>query len=89
MTIDGEMQLVPPVSTGATGYDTPSGASRPFWMEVDHYSKECDDTPMPHSISFTGEGHAIHGSFQIKTWEHAHRITAFASLQTMPASSPP
>ena len=50
------------VSTGAQGYTTPSGNFRPFRMEKDHFSKEWDDAPMPHSIFFTGEGHAIHGS---------------------------
>jgi hypothetical protein len=32
-------------------------------MEPDHYSKEWDDAPMPHSIFFTQRGHAIHGSY--------------------------
>jgi len=36
-------------------------------MEADHFSKEWDDAPMPHSIFFTSEGHAIHGSFHIKS----------------------
>ena len=31
-------------------------------MEEDHYSKEWDDAPMPHSIFFTKRGHAIHGT---------------------------
>jgi len=31
-------------------------------MEVEHYSEEWDDAPMPHSIFFTAAGHAIHGS---------------------------
>jgi hypothetical protein len=31
-------------------------------MEADHFSKEFDDAPMPHSIFFTREGHAIHGT---------------------------
>jgi hypothetical protein len=60
--LDGERQFVWPVSTGAPGYDTPSGTYRPFRMEVDHFSEEWDDAPMPHSIFFTPEGHAIHGS---------------------------
>jgi len=54
------------VSTGAAGYSTPSGSFRPFRMERDHFSKEWDDAPMPHSIFFTGEGHAIHGSPYVK-----------------------
>jgi lipoprotein-anchoring transpeptidase ErfK/SrfK len=51
-----------PVSTGRTAYATPSGSYTAFRMEADHYSKEWDDAPMPHSIFFTKIGHAIHGS---------------------------
>src|ERR1035437_10921497 len=35
-------------------------------MEADHYSKEWDDAPMPHSIFFTKVGHAIHGTYETK-----------------------
>jgi hypothetical protein len=55
-----------PVSTGAPGYDTPSGEFKPFRMERDHFSREWDDAPMPNSIFFTREGHAIHGSGHLK-----------------------
>jgi lipoprotein-anchoring transpeptidase ErfK/SrfK len=51
-----------PVSTGAPGYTTPAGSFRPLRMAVEHYSKEWDDAPMPHSIFFTKAGHAIHGT---------------------------
>jgi hypothetical protein len=60
--IDGATEYVWPVSTGRSGYETPSGKYRAFRMEEDHFSKEWDDAPMPHSIFFTGEGHAIHGT---------------------------
>ena len=30
------------------------------------YSKEFDNAPMPHSIFFMEDGHAIHGSFEVK-----------------------
>jgi hypothetical protein len=55
-----------PVSTGKAGYDTPSGAFKTFRMEEDHFSREWDDAPMPHSVFFTKQGHAIHGSFDVK-----------------------
>jgi len=55
-----------PVSTGQRGYDTPAGLYQPFRMEADHFSREWDDAPMPHSIFFTQIGHAIHGSFDVK-----------------------
>lgn len=64
--VDGVPQYVWPVSTGAPGYDTPGGSFRPFRMELEHYSREWDDAPMPHSIFFTEQGHAIHGSDQTR-----------------------
>jgi hypothetical protein len=64
--VDGNTRYVWPVSTGASGYDTPSGQFKPFRMEADHFSKEWDDAPMPHSIFFTMQGHAIHGSSHLK-----------------------
>ncbi len=65
--VDGETEYVWPVSTGAAGYETPGGTYRPFRMEAEHFSKEWDDAPMPHSIFFTPRGHAIHGSFYVKS----------------------
>jgi lipoprotein-anchoring transpeptidase ErfK/SrfK len=66
VSVNGERKYVWLVSTGGPGYSTPSGSYRPFRMEVDHFSEEWDDAPMPHSIFFTPEGHAIHGSFYTK-----------------------
>jgi hypothetical protein len=31
-------------------------------MEKDHFSREWDDAPMPNSIFFTRQGHAVHGT---------------------------
>src|SRR5665213_2768238 len=66
VTEDGALLYQWPVSTGAPGYDTPSGEFKPFRMERDHFSREWDDAPMPNSIFFTREGHAIHGSGHVK-----------------------
>jgi lipoprotein-anchoring transpeptidase ErfK/SrfK len=66
VVVDGEKKYTWLVSTGAPGYSTPSGEYRPFRMERDHFSEEWDDAPMPNSIFFTPEGHAIHGSFHTK-----------------------
>jgi lipoprotein-anchoring transpeptidase ErfK/SrfK len=73
VAVDGESEYVWLVSTGAPGYDTPSGTYKPFRMEADHFSKEWDDAPMPHSIFFTPVGHAIHGS------PHTKRLGSRAS----------
>jgi hypothetical protein len=70
---DGARLYVWPVSTGQRGYDTPGGAYTPFRMEKDHFSREWDDAPMPHSIFFTRQGHAIHGT------EHTRNIGRPAS----------
>jgi len=66
VAVDGTTRWTWPVSTGRPGYDTPSGRFTAFRMEADHYSKEWDDAPMPHSIFFTPKGHAIHGSFETR-----------------------
>ncbi len=61
VSVDGQPRWHWPVSTGRPGRDTPSGTFRAFRMEADHFSKEFDDAPMPHSIFFTKIGHAVHG----------------------------
>jgi hypothetical protein len=63
---DGERLHTWPVSTGVRAYDTPSGSYTPFRLEKDHFSKEWDDAPMPHSIFFTRSGHAIHGTTHVR-----------------------
>jgi hypothetical protein len=62
VAVDGVERYQWPVSTGIPSYETPNGSFRTFRMEQDHYSKEFDDAPMPHSIFFTKIGHAIHGT---------------------------
>ena len=41
------------------------------------YSKEWDNSPMPHSIFFIKDGHAIHGSYEVKN----SRQTRFSWLR--------
>jgi hypothetical protein len=62
VAVDGVERYHWPVSTGLPSYETPNGSFKTFRMEQDHYSKEFDDAPMPHSIFFTKLGHAIHGT---------------------------
>ena len=66
VAVNGETRWNWRVSTGRAGRETPSGKFQAFRMEADHFSKEFDDAPMPHSIFFTKIGHAIHGSFDIR-----------------------
>ncbi len=62
VSVDGVEKYRWPVSSGLPNYETPNGSYTAFRMEEDHYSKEFDDAPMPHSIFFTKQGHAIHGT---------------------------
>ena len=62
VAVDGVERYRWPVSSGIPSYETPNGSFRTFRMEEDHYSREFDDAPMPHSIFFTKIGHAIHGT---------------------------
>jgi lipoprotein-anchoring transpeptidase ErfK/SrfK len=66
VSIDGIEQYRWRVSTGASGYATPSGTFQASSMNEIWYSKQWDNAPMPHSIFFTKDGHAIHGSYDIK-----------------------
>jgi lipoprotein-anchoring transpeptidase ErfK/SrfK len=64
--VDGIEQYTWPVSTGGPGYATPSGNFTASSMNEIWYSKQWDNAPMPNSIFFTKEGHAIHGSYETK-----------------------
>ena len=66
VAVDGATRWTWPVSTGLRGFATPSGNYTAFRMEKEHFSKEWDDAPMPYSIFFTRQGHAIHGSYETK-----------------------
>ena len=66
VAVDGENSLRLAGVDGRPGYDTPNGTFHPFRMEADHFSKEWDDAPMPHSVFFTKIGHAIHGSLDTR-----------------------
>ena len=70
---DGSQILhVWPISSGRRGYATPTGTFRPSWMAKVWYSRQYDDSPMPHSVFFN-RGIAFHA-------------TAAVSLLGQPAS---
>jgi lipoprotein-anchoring transpeptidase ErfK/SrfK len=62
VAVEGQVLYRWRVSTGATGFSTPTGSYTPFRMELMHYSREWDNAGMPHAIFFTTRGHSIHGS---------------------------
>ena len=49
------------VSTGAKGFETPTGKFSPTWLSKDHESKQYEDAPMPYAVFFN-EGIAVHGT---------------------------
>jgi lipoprotein-anchoring transpeptidase ErfK/SrfK len=65
--VDGIEKYNWPVSTGRAGYSTPSGTYTATSMNEIWYSKQWDNSPMPHSVFFIKDGHAIHGSYEVKT----------------------
>ena len=84
VVLDGDELYKWPVSTGAPGYETPSGTFRPFRLEKEHFSKEWDDAPMPYSIFFTGDGHALHGSYHVKS---LGRRASHGCVRILPANA--
>ena len=64
--VDGVQRYHWPVSTGAPGYSTPSGTYTASSMNEIWYSKQWDNAPMPHAVFFTKEGHAIHGTNEVR-----------------------
>jgi lipoprotein-anchoring transpeptidase ErfK/SrfK len=66
VSLDGIEKYHWPVSTGRGGYSTPSGTYTATSMNEIWYSKQWDNSPMPHSIFFMKDGHAIHGSYEVK-----------------------
>lgn len=59
--VDGKRAYTWRVSTGKSGYRTPTGTFRPKRMKRVHYSNRFNDAYMPNSIFFLG-GYAIHGT---------------------------
>jgi lipoprotein-anchoring transpeptidase ErfK/SrfK len=66
VSVDGIEKYHWPVSTGRAGYSTPSGSYTATSMNEIWYSKQWDNSPMPHSIFFMKDGHAVHGSYEVK-----------------------
>jgi hypothetical protein len=63
VSVDGAPPMVWTVSTGRSGYDTPTGSFHAIRLEEVYYSKKFDDAPMPNSVFFYG-GYAIHGTLE-------------------------
>jgi lipoprotein-anchoring transpeptidase ErfK/SrfK len=61
VSLNGAARYNWPVSTGRSGYGTPSGEFRPQTMARRWFSRKYYNSPMPHAIFFY-YGFAIHGT---------------------------
>jgi len=61
VSVNGASRYSWPVSTGRSGYGTPSGTFHPQMMARRWFSKKYYNSPMPYSIFFY-HGFAIHGT---------------------------
>ena len=82
--LDGVQRYDWPVSTGKSGYSTPSGTFTALSLNKVWYSKEWDNAPMPHAIFFMKDGHAIHGSYEVK---HLGRAVSHGCVRISPQNA--
>jgi lipoprotein-anchoring transpeptidase ErfK/SrfK len=61
VSVDGAQRYVWRISTGRTGFGTPSGVFRPQMLARSWFSRKYYNSPMPYSI-FYHKGYAIHGT---------------------------
>ena len=71
---DGEASYTWPVSTGRSGYATPSGSYTAFRMEADHYSKEWDEAPMPQKLGTPASRMAHREKWTTQSAPHTYRL---------------
>ena len=64
VSVDGATRYNWPVSTGRSGYGTPSGTFHPQSMARRWFSRKYYNSPMPHAIFFY-YGFAIHGTNEL------------------------
>lgn len=65
VSVNGQPRYTWPVSTGRSGYGTPSGVFAPQMMARRWFSRKYYNSPMPHSIFFY-HGFAIHGTTELR-----------------------
>jgi lipoprotein-anchoring transpeptidase ErfK/SrfK len=81
--VDGTQRYNWRVSTGRPGLGTPGGTFHPQMLARHWYSKKYNNSPMPHSIFFTG-GIAIHGTYEIS---HLGRAASHGCVRLDPSNA--
>ena len=74
------------ISSGAAGFETPTGSFRPTRTEEIWYSTQYDDAPMPYSVFFNG-GIAVHGTMNPGSLGSAVLMAACVSPPRTPPRS--
>lgn len=65
VSVDGIHSHTWKISSGKSGFLTPTGSFRPKFLHRMHYSRQYDNSPMPHSVFFY-RGYAVHGTSYVK-----------------------
>jgi lipoprotein-anchoring transpeptidase ErfK/SrfK len=63
--LDDEVKYVFRVSTGRSGFGTPTGEWKAQWLSRYHRSRKYHYAPMPWSVFFNG-GYAVHGTTEVR-----------------------
>jgi hypothetical protein len=63
--VDEKLSYEFKVSTGRSGYGTPTGQWNAAWLSASHRSKKYHNAPMPWSVFFHG-GYAVHGTTEVR-----------------------
>ena len=71
------------VSTGRSGYRTPTGNYRPQRMYRRYFSTKYNNAPMPHSVFFRG-GYAIHGTNHVR---NLGRVASHGCVRLAPGNA--
>ncbi len=62
---NGKVKYRWPVSTGRSGYSTPTGSYSAQWLSRHHRSRKYNNAPMPHAV-FYHRGYAVHATYDTK-----------------------
>ncbi len=80
-----------PITSGRSGYATPTGLFQVLYKDFDHHSREFGNAPMPYSVFFSGLGIAFHAgslSQQSHGCIHLSRVAAAKYFHTLEVGQP-
>ncbi|MBZ0215697.1 MAG: L,D-transpeptidase [Fimbriimonadaceae bacterium] len=81
--VNGRQVYTWKVSTGRSGYRTPTGNYRPQRMYRRYFSTKYNNSPMPYSVFFRG-GYAIHGTNYVRS---LGRVASHGCIRLAPGNA--